>query len=32
VQNVTMYGRILTGQSNAPIGSYSDTVIITVTY
>ena len=32
VQTVTMYGRVLTGQSNAPIGTYSDTVIITVTY
>jgi spore coat protein U-like protein len=31
-QMVTMYGRILSGQSNASIGSYTDTVIITVTY
>jgi spore coat protein U-like protein len=31
-QMITMYGRILSGQSNAAIGAYTDTVIITVTY
>ena len=31
-QMITMYGRILSGQSNAPIGTYTDTVIITITY
>lgn len=31
-QTITMYGQILTGQSNAPTGSYSDTVVITCTF
>lgn len=31
-QNVTIYGRVLSGQTNAPAGSYSDTVSVTVTY
>jgi spore coat protein U-like protein len=31
-QTVTIYGRVLSGQSNAAIGSYSDTVVITVTF
>jgi spore coat protein U-like protein len=32
VQTVTIYGRVLSGQPSAAIGTYSDTVIITVTY
>jgi spore coat protein U-like protein len=31
-QTVTMYGRVLTGQSNAAVGAYNDTVTITVTF
>jgi spore coat protein U-like protein len=31
-QTVTIYGRVLAGQANAAIGSYSDTVVITVTF
>lgn len=29
---VTMYGRVLSGQSSAAIGNYTDTVTITVTF
>lgn len=32
IQTVTIYGRVLSGQPSAAIGSYADTVIITVTY
>lgn len=31
-QTATMYGRVFSGQSNAAIGSYTDTVTITLTY
>jgi spore coat protein U-like protein len=31
-QMITMYGRVLSGQANAPIGSYTDTVVITLTF
>jgi spore coat protein U-like protein len=31
-QSSTIYGRVPSGQSSAPTGSYSDTVAITVTY
>jgi spore coat protein U-like protein len=31
-QNVTIYGRIAAGQATAPAGSYSDTVLVTITY
>ncbi|WBY09758.1 spore coat protein U domain-containing protein [Sphingomonas sp. 7/4-4] len=30
-QTITVYGRIRAGQ-NVPAGSYSDTIIVTVTY
>jgi len=31
-QTATIYGRVLSGQSNAAIGSYADTVTITLTF
>ena len=31
-QNVTIYGRVGSGQTSVPPGSYSDTVSVTVTY
>lgn len=31
-QTPTIYGRVLSGQSTAPTGAYSDTVTVTVTY
>lgn len=31
-QNVTVYGRVGSGQSTVPPGSYADTVAVTVTY
>lgn len=31
-QNVTLYGRVASGQTAVPPGSYSDTVAVTVTY
>ena len=31
-QNVTVYGRVGSGQTSAPAGSYSDTVAVTVAY
>ncbi|MBB72431.1 MAG: spore coat protein [Legionellales bacterium] len=31
-QNLTVYGRIPSGQSSVPAGSYSDTITVTVTY
>ena len=31
-QNVTIYGRIGSGQSSAPAGGYADTVSVTITY
>lgn len=32
VQNVTVYGRVPSGQTSVPPGGYSDTVAVTVTY
>jgi spore coat protein U-like protein len=32
VQNVSIYGRVGSGQTSAPAGSYADTVAVTVTY
>jgi spore coat protein U-like protein len=31
-QSVNVYGRVFSGQTSAPAGSYSDTVAVTVTY
>jgi spore coat protein U domain-containing protein, fimbrial subunit CupE1/2/3/6 len=31
-QNVTVYGRVASGQSSVPAGAYADTVAVTVTY
>ncbi len=31
-QSVTVYGRVTSGQTSVPAGSYSDTVAVTVTY
>jgi spore coat protein U-like protein len=31
-QSSTVYGRVPTGQGAAAIGSYSDTVVVTITY
>jgi spore coat protein U-like protein len=31
-QSVTVYGRVAGGQSTVPIGSYADTVSVTITY
>lgn len=31
-QNLTVYGRIISGQSSVPSGSYSDTINVTVTF
>jgi spore coat protein U-like protein len=32
VQAVTVYGRVASGQTSVPAGSYVDTVSVTVTY
>lgn len=31
-QSVTVYGRVASGQTSVPVGSYADTVAVTVTY
>jgi spore coat protein U-like protein len=31
-QSVTVYGRVSGGQTTVPVGSYADTVAVTVTY
>lgn len=31
-QSLTVYGRVPSGQQTAPVGSYSDTIAVTVTY
>lgn len=31
-QNFTVYGRVFSGQTTTPSGSYSDTVVVTVTF
>jgi spore coat protein U-like protein len=31
-QAVTVYGRVFSGQTSVPTGSYSDTVAVTVSY
>jgi spore coat protein U-like protein len=31
-QNVTVYGRVPSGQATVPPGAYADTVTVTVTY
>lgn len=31
-QNFTVYGRVPVGQTSVPVGSYADTVVVTITY
>lgn len=31
-QTLTVYGRVLSGQQSAPVGTYADTITVTITY